>query len=159
MSNRSFRSSPIGELVGRVTRPAFRKRGFMEEKLLHSWPLIIGEELARHTVPTKLAIDRYGRSGAKLHVICEPAWATELLYLQPVILEKIASFAGYRAVESLVITQQPLPARPASASTSKTAPDQTPLDDSTNAQLDTIADEDIRNALKRLALSRRKGNT
>lgn len=91
----------------RITRPANRKRGFAEQRLLSEWPTIVGSELARHAVPQKMI---HRTDGGSLHLLVESAWATEIQYSEALILERIASFFGHRAVSRLVLHQGPVPA-------------------------------------------------
>jgi hypothetical protein len=151
----------LGDMVARATRPALKKRGFAEERLLLEWNKIVGDEFAHRTAPQKLAHDRHGKQAAVLHIICEPAWAIELQYFEPVILEKIASYFGYRAVERLHITQHPLPKSAKPAQIKDTS--QIALDAATKQQLGHIQDPELRHALQRLAQSRQSesdsGNT
>ncbi len=97
----------LNTLTERLLRPAGRRRGFAEGRLLADWPLIVGEELASHAIPQKIA--RRGNHPGSLHIITEPAWALELQYMEPVILERIATFFGYRLIARLVIHQAPVP--------------------------------------------------
>jgi hypothetical protein len=89
-----------------VTKALFRERGFAESGVLHDWPDIVGQALAAHTAP-----ERLGRDGT-LDVRVSGGWALELKHLEPLVLERIATYFGYRAVTRLAITQGPLPPRP-----------------------------------------------
>ncbi|MFP6742492.1 MAG: DciA family protein [Alphaproteobacteria bacterium] len=89
-----------------VTKPLFRERGFAQSGVLNDWPDIVGQPLADNTAP-----ERLGRDGT-LDVRVSGGWALELKHLEPVVLERIATYFGYRAVTRLAITQGPLPPRP-----------------------------------------------
>ncbi len=157
MSKRTYKSSAVGDLVARITKPALQKRGFTEQKLLLEWSSVVGPELARHTIPDKMVFDRHGKQAAQLHILCDPAWAMELQYLEPVLLEKIASYFGHKAVERIIIRQHPLPPAKAKAPAKPTAT--APLNDTTREQLSHVADDELREALSRLAASREQANT
>jgi len=88
-----------------VTKPLFRERGFAESGVLNDWPDIVGQPLADNTAP-----ERLGRDGT-LDVRVSGGWALELKHLEPLVLERIATYFGYRAVTRLAITQGPLPPR------------------------------------------------
>lgn len=97
----------LATTLSRVTGALFRARGFAEAGVLTDWPDIVGRPLADVTCPLRL-----GRDGA-LEVRVSGAWALELAHLEPVLLERIAGYCGYRAVTRLRIVQGPLPSRPA----------------------------------------------
>lgn len=143
------RMTTLGALMPKLTHSARAKRGFHEERLLLEWPRIVGEELTRHCVPQKVAHDRHQQHAARLHLLCEPAWAIEIQYMEPMILEKIAVFFGYKAIEKLVIHQGPLPEKPTTRKP-KILPDQ-PLEARTAALLDQVQDPEMKAALSRLA--------
>lgn len=117
--------SSLGRLTDMLVKPALKKRGFAEHRLLTDWPMIVGEECARFATPKKLSFPRStenGRAeeGGTLHVDVLSAYALELQYQQPAILEKITQYFGYRAITRIVMhqtqnmrKQNPLPERPA----------------------------------------------
>ena len=98
----------VGSYLGRITRPLLGKRGLAEAEVVLRWPEIVGEELARQCLPEKVSVRR-GNPGGTLHLCVEPAAATRLQHLETVILERVNTFYGYRAVVRLQMRQQPLP--------------------------------------------------
>lgn len=99
----------IEDLVHGAARKAFRKQGFIEASILTKWPLIVGELLSTHCLPERMYFPRGKKTGATLTIRAEGAFALELQHLEPMILERINVFFGYRAVEKLRITHGPLP--------------------------------------------------
>jgi hypothetical protein len=93
----------LASMLPRVTAPIFKKRGFAEAGILTDWPAIVGEHLARHTMPEKIAFPRNGRSAGILHIVTESAFAPELQHLEPQVLERINGYFGYFAVARLRI--------------------------------------------------------
>lgn len=141
--------STLKSLLPRLTKPARSKRGFHQERLLLEWPAIVGPHLASRCLPQKLSHDRHGERGGVLHLVCEPAWAMEIDYMRPQMLERIAMFFGFKAVESIVIHQAPLPQRPQPA---KTAPQpDVPVSAATQAMLDGVEDAELKARLQSLA--------
>jgi hypothetical protein len=90
-------------MLPKVTAPIFKKRGFAEAGILTDWPAIVGEHLARHTMPEKIAFARGARSAGTLHIVTESAFAPELQHLEPQVLERINGYFGYFAVARLRI--------------------------------------------------------
>lgn len=97
------------ECIERVAKPAFKKHGFAQARLLTQWGEIVGPLLARHSLPTHLRFPAGEHANGQLSVRVESAFALEFQHLEPVILEKIATYFGYRAVTRLRILQGPLP--------------------------------------------------
>ena len=102
----------IEDLVHGAARKAFRKQGFAEASILTKWPLIVGELLSTHCLPERMFFPRGKKTGATLTVRAEGAFALELQHLEPMVLERINVFFGYRAVEKLRIIHGPLPPVP-----------------------------------------------
>ncbi len=90
-------------MLPRVTAPIFKKRGFAEAGILTDWPAIVGDHLARHTMPEKIAFARGARSAGTLHIVTESAFAPELQHLEPQVIERINGYFGYGAVARLLI--------------------------------------------------------
>lgn len=101
---------PLQQAVETVTKPAFKRFGLAQARLISDWPHIAGAVLAGKTLPQRLQFPKGQRDGGTLYLAVQPGWALEVQHLEPVILEKIATYFGYKAVARLHITQQPLPA-------------------------------------------------
>jgi hypothetical protein len=96
--------------LAKVTREVFGRRGLADGAILNDWPLIVGEHLARHSLPEKVQFPRAARAGGTLHLrIDNGSMATELLHLEPLVIERINGYFGFKAVAGLRITQGPLP--------------------------------------------------
>lgn len=89
---------------------AVRAKGFAEAEIVTRWGRIVGAELARSTVPVKLAFPRGERRGATLHVRAESAFAPVLQQRSGVIIELVNRYLGYAAVNRLEVRHGPLPA-------------------------------------------------
>ena len=139
---------PLATLLSRMLKRSGLGRGFGAAGILTDWPAIVGAEMARHCLPEKLVHGRGMESGT-LHLRVAGAWATELQHLEPIILERINGYFGYRAVAGLRVSQGPVP-EPAP----HTLPEPRPLDAAAErrlaAQLAGIQDESLRRALERL---------
>ncbi|GEM_PF-3207299 len=107
MSQRRYkRERSLYDLVKPALKTSEQKRGFGSDAILRNWPQIVGEELAAMCVPQKISGQMQRRS---LTVWCDPAFATQLHYQSEMILEKITTYVGYRAVDQLIIRQHVLP--------------------------------------------------
>lgn len=112
--SRRWRQGPvnIGNLTGRLTRPALGKRGFAGAEILSHWPTIVGAELAAFACPLEVKYPRGRNAGATLHLRVSHGAAAAMLQMKvPAIMERINRFFGYEAVAQVQAAQGPLPAR------------------------------------------------
>lgn len=139
----------IGQCVDRVTKPVLKKQGAAESRLLTHWPNIVGAALAQYTAPQKIVFPRDATSGATLVLTVHSGWALEVQHQEPLILERIATFFGYRAVVKISIRQGYLD-QPERKPFTETTTQKTPLDAATQQTIAEIADPDLRAALMSL---------
>jgi hypothetical protein len=88
------------------------KRGLAFGSLITEWDTIVGPNLARQTLPEKLSFPRGKREDATLSIRAMGAIALELQHLEPLILERINGFFGYKAVSRLRLIHAALPSPP-----------------------------------------------
>lgn len=136
----------LAGLLPRLTKTALGKRGFAEGGIVADWPHIVGPELGAVSLPERLAFPQGARRDGTLHVRVAGALALELQHLEPVVIERINGYFGYRAVARLKIRQGPIPrlrARPATVAV--------PLDPAAAQAVDSavadIADPQLKAAL------------
>jgi hypothetical protein len=158
----------LGGSLGPLTKRAFARRGLTGADIARQWPAIVGSELAAHCRPRQLRFPKpgpgAGGSGGgavdgRLTLRVEPAWALQVQHLEPLVLERINGFFGYRAVARLVLHQGPLPALKGTAVNSRRkAPTRAPepLERGLAAKLSTVADPELRQALEGLGRSLRE---
>lgn len=150
----------LGGSLGSVTKRAFARRGLTGADLARQWPAIVGAELAAQCRPRQLRFPKPGEAvEGRLTLRVAPGWALEVQHLEPLMLERINGFFGYRAVNRLVLQQGPLPAlrggREMSNKRPETAPPR-PLAENLAAKLSTVADPELRAALEGLGRSLRE---
>lgn len=110
----------LGQSVEKATKPLMKKHEAAYARLLTRWPHIVGPVLAQYTLPQKINFSRDGSPGT-LVLAVHSGWALEVQHQEPVILERIAAFFGYRAIGKLALRQEYLaqPQAPATAFTPK----------------------------------------
>jgi len=86
-------------------RPAAAHNGFAEPDVLMRWREIVGEALSDLCHPVKVSYRKGSDLGATLMVHAEGAVAPQVELSGPMILERVNSYYGYRAVARLQITQ------------------------------------------------------
>ena len=141
---------PVAAMVPRITGRAFGRRGLAEAGLIAEWPEIVGAELAAVCRPQRLSFPRRDRRGeGTLGLRVALGHATVLQHLEPLIVERVNGFFGYRAVARLRLHQAPLPPqRPVARE--EAAPLPAAAEAELDARLDSIGDSQLRGALQRL---------
>lgn len=99
----------VAAMLSRITDAALRKRGFAQTAVVTNWAEIVGPELAADTAPQKLTFAGKGRGEGTLHVRVSGPLAIELQHMEPLVLDRINTYFGYRAVARLALVQGPLP--------------------------------------------------
>jgi hypothetical protein len=142
----------------RVTRPVFGRHGFAGGALVVDWPAIVGSAVASHTLPLGIRFPPKERNDGTLTIkVDSGAFALEVQHLEPLILERINGYFGWKAVARLKLRQGPLPE--AAGTRSKAAPP-APSPDTVppaRASLDKVEDPELRAALERLGRQLAKG--
>ncbi len=104
--NRTFKTKSIADLASKINSRAFRRYGFAKSDIVLHWKEIVGEILARSSLPERLAMPREtekeeGKAGV-LHIRVEGSFAPEMQHLEPLVIDRINSYYGFRAVGRLV---------------------------------------------------------
>ena len=152
---------PLAASLGALSKRALGRRGFAEAGLITGWDAIVGPELAAASRPDRLTFPPGRRDGGTLRLTVAGPVATELQHLQPVVIERINGYFGYRAVERIVLVNGTV--RPATrrAGSESAGPART-ADPAALARLETgleeVEDPDIRAALQRLGRAVLSGN-
>lgn len=150
--NRRGRFKRLGATVPGLIRPLAKARGTALASLLAEWPLIVGDELARVSLPEKL-------TGTTLRLLVMPSAALVLQHDAPQIVARINAYYGRAAVARLSLVQGPLPM---AAPPRKPARPTLPADRQAALKAATadLKDERLKAALERLGraiLARDKG--
>lgn len=147
----------IADLTASILEPAADKHRFVSRALTEAWPEIVGDRLARCTMPTRMKARKTSRSRSKtsppgdvLEVVADHAVAVDLEYGQELVVERLNAFFGYGAVSSLKIIRKALapqvaPDRPAPAGRTDAADERAVL-----AATHDVADDRLRTALNEL---------
>ena len=156
----------LGSSLTAVTKRAFARRGLTGADIARQWPAIVGRELAAQCRPRQLRFPKAGPGGGgaingRLTLRVAPGWALEVQHLEPLLLERINGYFGYRAVASLVLQQGPLPPlakdRDEAALRRARSTQESPaaLNETLAAKLSTVEDPELRAALEGLGRSLR----
>ena len=93
-------AAPLADIVGKTIGDAFAKQGFASVEIVTHWQEIVGDDLAKRSEPIKLIWPRRDdpASVGTLQVRVEGAYALEIQHLQPVIIERVNRYFGWRCV-------------------------------------------------------------
>ena len=152
-SKRTFVTQALGKSISKLTQTSFRKRGFADGEILHRWPAIIGEMLAQTSHPEKIVYPK-GRNGdGTLQLrVGNPGLALDIQHMEPVVLDRINAYFGYRAINRIKIIQAPVPhqkGKPNYKTHVLTEAEKKSLDQ----QLSTVGDPKLKKALEKLGES------
>jgi hypothetical protein len=89
---------PVGALLPRVTRPAFRRRAPATAQVLADWTAIVGPAIAAVTTPRRL-------SAGTLTIACAGPIAMELQHLANEVMARINAHLGSQVVSALRFVQ------------------------------------------------------
>ncbi len=93
--------------IDKLTRNVFRKQGFATAKIITEWEQILNNpDLARHTHPVKIVYPAGKNVEGVLHIKAPGALALELQQYEPKIVEKIATYFGFKAIRSIRIVHE-----------------------------------------------------
>jgi hypothetical protein len=147
--SRSF-AKPLRDLLGKIVGEAFKRQGFAAAELVTRWTDIVGTEIATYSEPIKVQwtrrTDGEGTPGTLILRVEGPA-AVEIQHLTNVICERVNRFLGWRAIDRVMLRQAPL--RRVSRKSVLIADSDAIV--RIAAGLPEIADDDLRQALARLA--------
>jgi len=149
---RGGKAKPLGQHVSRLTKRAFGRRGFADGAIVAEWKSVIGEHLSNLSEPERITYPQGKRAGGTLHLrIASGSIAVELQHLEPLLIERINGYFGYKAVEKIRLIQAPLAKLPGK----KAPPERPPLDEKKAREvanvLSDVDDPDLHEALNRLA--------
>lgn len=133
-----------------AAKRTLRHHGFAEAGIVTDWPAIVGEALAAHSTPLRLGFPRGKRLEGTLHVSVSGALALELQHLEPLVLERINGYFGYRAVGRLKLVHDGRKPPPPPAVRTPPARDGAAPPPALQPGIEDIEDPALRQALERL---------
>lgn len=144
---------PLADLIDDCLAPALKAQGFAGRAIVALWPEIVGERLASRSRPLKIDWPRRRPAPgetpepATLVVRVEGAFALDMQQAAPLVLERVNTHLGWRAVGKLVLKQGPVAAAPQKA---QPAPPDAATMARIASQVSAVADPGLRAALERL---------
>lgn len=99
-----FGPARLGFFTQSIVKPTFKARGLMEGKIISHWPQIVGEQLSCISCAEKITFPKGKRSEGTLHLTVTSSGALFIQYAQDLILERVNTFFGYKALAKLRFT-------------------------------------------------------
>lgn len=89
--------------ISKLTDPIYQRQGFIRSTIILEWKLIVGGHFAQFCQPEKITFPMEKRTGGRLVLKTNSSFAPELQFQEPVIINRINQYFGYRAVDKLII--------------------------------------------------------
>jgi hypothetical protein len=96
----------VSSLVTDLTKTAIRNKGFASAQIIYDWEAIVGGYLAKHTTPIKIAMPMNKNTDGVLHIQVVSSVAPIIQTLEPEIIEKIATYFGFKAVARIKLVHK-----------------------------------------------------
>ena len=140
----------VAPLVGNLTRPLVRKRGFFQTEIILHWAEIVGRDLEKYTMPLKYSPPpKESIAGGTLLIRVVGPVALELQHRMPQIIERVNSYFGYRAINKITMLQGDI-SRPERTVHRPTEVPEADISPTSQADLEKIEDPHLREVLARL---------
>lgn len=97
-------SRKVDNLFALITSETFKKFGFANYKIISDWPFIIGSRLASYSIPQRIDFPPGQSIGGVLYIaISNPGLSLEIQAREGQIVNKLATYFGYRAIGRIKI--------------------------------------------------------
>jgi hypothetical protein len=93
----------LNEVVKVTTKPMLDAQGNFTIKLMRDWTEIVGRDAAKSMQPKKVIFPKTETTGGILHLSVTPELAPEIAYRATAIIEQIARYTGFKAIERIII--------------------------------------------------------
>lgn len=136
--------------ISKLTDPIYQRQGFIRSTIILEWKLIVGTQFAQFCQPEKITFPLEKRTGGRLILKTTSSFAPELQFQEPIIIDRINKYFGYRAVDKLIIRHG------MTATNNLVKRKERPLSDEMRSHLqesvEGISNEDLQQALMNLGV-------
>ena len=147
----------LAELAGLTLGPALAAQGFASREIIANWDMIAGPRLAGHCRPQKINWPKRRPNpdeepeAAALVLRVESAFALEAQQIAPLMIQRVNTHLGWKAVDRVVLKQGPVErAHSASGPQLEDQLKDQPITEPVRKAVEGIADPDLQNAMARL---------
>ena len=96
----------------KVAEPTLRERGFAAAEIITHWLLILGPTLARQCIPERISYPKSNQNERVLFIRTSGSAALEIQHQIPIIIGRINTYFGFKAVTKISIVQSQLLIKP-----------------------------------------------
>lgn len=105
---RQARTCRVGPLIVDAITPICQQNGFVQARILLEWEYIVTPQFAQFCTPLKVTFPLKQRNNGRLLLRATSSMATEISYLEPLILSRINQYFGYQAISKISLLQGPI---------------------------------------------------
>lgn len=150
---------PIGRIVEKIANSTLKTKGFSSAKVMLEWDKIVGLDFAKFGYPEKVVFPYMKRSNATLYIVCSSAGSMFFEYQSPMIIDRINTYFGYKAISKLRYRVDQLVEKPTDKAYKKISVENTEISASIKKITENIDDEELRDLLNRLGSAISKSKT
>lgn len=150
MSKNSYGLQSIDQKISHLLKPIFlgsKKEFIMINNLIKNWDEIIGKKYAKFCYAKSVSFSKDKSSGKLTIAVYNPAVGFFLDNSSELIIERIASFYGYKSITKIIICQEPKSLESSDNSEIKLRDDQ---EDFLKNKIGAINDEGLAETLQKL---------
>jgi len=107
-AKRQARTCRVGPLIVEAITPICQQNGFVQARILLEWEYIVTPQFAQFCIPLKVTFPLKQRNNGRLLLRATSSMATEISYLEPLILSRINQYFGYQAISKISLLQGPI---------------------------------------------------
>lgn len=107
-TKRQARTCRVGPLIMEAITPICQQNGFVQARILLEWEYIVTPQFAQFCTPLKVTFPLKQRNNGRLLLRATSSMATEISYLEPLILSRINQYFGYQAISKISLLQGPV---------------------------------------------------
>ena len=93
--------APVGDSLDRLVRHLGGPSADVTTSLVRGWSDLVGPNVGANSRPVRL------RDGVLTVAVADPAWATQLRFLEATLVERLQGQLGAAAVDSIVVRVRP----------------------------------------------------
>ncbi|MDR3325803.1 MAG: DciA family protein [Rhodospirillaceae bacterium] len=99
----------IAGTIANLTKKSIGQRGFIEASIIAEWSYIAPPMYRNDAIPLKITFKHGERSNGLLYIrVCSGSLSTQLEYEENLIVSRVNSYFGYKAVAHVKIIQGPI---------------------------------------------------
>lgn len=102
----------VTKIVNKLVTPIAQKRGMVSGKIILDWDIIVGKTYAGWCKPEKVVFRPGQRVNGVLYLHINPSHALLVQHSHDMLLEKINTYFGYKAVSKVILKQVPFEKTP-----------------------------------------------